>query len=210
MYKDKICGIYIILNTLDNNCYIGSSVNIKARFKVHLFLLSNNKHHSIKLQRAWNKYGENNFRFEILEICEPIKDTLLFIEQKYLDLNPKYNCCKLATSTLGFHHSNETKKRLSELRRDPNRKPYKHSDDIKSYLSMVHKNKPKSESHRSKLRKVTLMLDKETEEVLREFKSLGDAGIFLGNYNRRVEIKKVIQGKRKHCYGYKWRFKNDI
>ena len=30
-------------------------------------------------------------------MCEPIRDTLLAIEQKYLDLNPEYNINKFAS-----------------------------------------------------------------------------------------------------------------
>jgi group I intron endonuclease len=82
-------GIYSIKNVKNNNCYFGSSKNIEKRWKTHLNQLKNNKHHNIRLQRAWNKYGENNFIFEIVEECD--ETNLLQLEQKYIDLNPKYN-----------------------------------------------------------------------------------------------------------------------
>ena len=38
--------------------------------------LKNNKHHSIKLQRAWDKYGEENFEFKIEEIVDSLENLL--------------------------------------------------------------------------------------------------------------------------------------
>lgn len=56
-------GIYQIKNSINNNIYIGSSVNIRTRFKTHLNLLKKNKHENLKLQNAVNKYGLENFEF---------------------------------------------------------------------------------------------------------------------------------------------------
>lgn len=62
-------GIYCIKNVLNNKIYVGQSVNIAERFREHKSHLSNNCHGNEYLQNAWNKYGENNFIFEILEKC---------------------------------------------------------------------------------------------------------------------------------------------
>lgn len=70
MKKEKICGIYKIENILNGNIYIGQSTNIKNRFKSHKSNLRLNKHCNIHLQYAWNKYGEENFEFSILEVCD--------------------------------------------------------------------------------------------------------------------------------------------
>lgn len=64
---DKITGVYIILNKITNKFYVGHSVDIYRRFNSHKSYLRNNKHHSIYLQRAWNKYGEDNFEFIIIK-----------------------------------------------------------------------------------------------------------------------------------------------
>ena len=82
-------GIYKISNLLDGKCYYGSSSNISKRFAQHLKTLRRGTHHNIHLQRAWIKYGEDAFAFEIVEECD--MDVLLEIEQKYLDLLPEYN-----------------------------------------------------------------------------------------------------------------------
>ena len=59
------CGIYKITNNINNKFYIGSSKNITKRFKEHKWRLKNNKHPNNKLQNSWNKYGEENFKFEV-------------------------------------------------------------------------------------------------------------------------------------------------
>jgi len=53
----KICGIYSILNKLNNKTYIGSSCDIERRWRHHRQNLNKGIHHCIHLQRAWNKYG---------------------------------------------------------------------------------------------------------------------------------------------------------
>lgn len=95
----KVSGVYEIRNTLNNKTYYGSSKCIKQRLTSHYSCLSRNKHANVILQNAWNKYGEENFTFRIVETCEPIRDTLLFIEQKYLDLKPEYNINQFASGS---------------------------------------------------------------------------------------------------------------
>lgn len=87
-------GVYRIKNIINENCYYGSSKNVEKRWRNHKNNLRKNKHINQILQKAWNKYGEHNFLFELIEECDE-KD-LFFCEQKYLDLNPKYNIGKKA------------------------------------------------------------------------------------------------------------------
>ena len=63
-------GIYMILNTYNNKCYIGSTKNFYTRKQKHFRLLVLNKHHSNHLQKAYNKYGKDKFTFIVLEECE--------------------------------------------------------------------------------------------------------------------------------------------
>jgi group I intron endonuclease len=76
-------GIYKIENIINNKKYIGSAINIEIRTKRHINDLKNNKHDNIYLQREFNKYKLENFKFECIEICN--KKNLKEIEQKYLD-----------------------------------------------------------------------------------------------------------------------------
>lgn len=63
--------IYAIINTVNFKVYIGSALNIHLRLRRHLYNLKNNIHHSSKLQRSFNKYGETVFKVIIIEeTCE--------------------------------------------------------------------------------------------------------------------------------------------
>ena len=97
----KIIGIYKITNLLNNKFYIGSSSDIRARKYLHFSMLKNNKHHSPILQRVYNKYGKKYLLFEVIEECDI--NLLIEKEQYYIDnLNPEYNCCKIAGRTTGI------------------------------------------------------------------------------------------------------------
>ena len=63
-------GIYMIRNIINNKVYIGQSSDLKDRLAHHKSSLRHNRHYSSYLQNAWNKYGEENFEFIILEECE--------------------------------------------------------------------------------------------------------------------------------------------
>lgn len=68
--KYMTCGIYLIKNNISKKEYIGQSINIEKRWKDHKKDLRNNIHKNQHLQNAYNKYGENNFNFYILEECD--------------------------------------------------------------------------------------------------------------------------------------------
>ena len=63
-------GIYAIRNLKDNKRYIGQSIHIDKRFSEHKAKLDKQQHYNNHLQSAWNKYGANNFVFEVLEECD--------------------------------------------------------------------------------------------------------------------------------------------
>lgn len=111
--EQKQTGVYKITNLIDNKCYIGSTRNcFRVRIKKHRNDLQNNKHHSPKLQRSYNKHGAANFEVTILEVCSP--ENCIEREQYYLDLlMPVYNCLLVAGSGTGYKHSDETKAKMS-------------------------------------------------------------------------------------------------
>ena len=77
-------GVYIFKNSVNNKCYIGSTVmSFRKRMEHHVSLLRANSHKNSHFQAAWNKYGEDVFNFDILEICD--KSDCLRREQYYLD-----------------------------------------------------------------------------------------------------------------------------
>jgi group I intron endonuclease len=77
------CGIYRILNTINNKTYVGSSVNINSRKYKHFWMLSRGVHDNEYLQKSFNKYGEDIFSFEVLEMCDETK--LIDRENFYID-----------------------------------------------------------------------------------------------------------------------------
>ena len=77
-------GIYKIINKIDGKYYVGSSKNINIRWYNHIKDLKENKHYNDFLQRAWNKFGSDNFEFVIIELVND-KTKLLLIEQTYLN-----------------------------------------------------------------------------------------------------------------------------
>lgn len=62
-------GIYCIENIKNNKKYIGQSIHIHRRWSEHKNELKNNIHHNDYLQKSWNKYGTDNFKFYIIELC---------------------------------------------------------------------------------------------------------------------------------------------
>jgi group I intron endonuclease len=93
-------GIYVIANRASGNFYIGSSYRIESRIAQHFSDLRNGRHTNQHLQSAFNLYGETEFWWSTIEICN--QGDLLTIEQKYLDgLCPKYNILPLAGSSAG-------------------------------------------------------------------------------------------------------------
>ncbi len=81
--KLELSGVYIITNKVNGKFYVGSGVSIFSRWLNHASDLKNGNHVNYKLQRAYDKYGFVNFKFEILELHEP--DGLNKCEQHYLD-----------------------------------------------------------------------------------------------------------------------------
>ena len=59
-------GIYKIENRINKMVYIGESLDIMKRWEQHISELSSNIHHNYKLQKDWNKYGQDNFSFEVI------------------------------------------------------------------------------------------------------------------------------------------------
>lgn len=65
------CGIYKIYFSNTDKVYIGSSSDIDKRIKQHKAMLSNDCHHSYKLQEYYNK-NNDKIEFSIIEECQEI------------------------------------------------------------------------------------------------------------------------------------------
>lgn len=108
--------IYKIINIINNKVYVGSSfVGFLKRKRCHLTNLRKNKHHSPKLQNAWNKYGEESFTFEIIEYCDKLD--ILNREQYWINYydsyNKGYNSSPIAGNCEGREVKLETRLKIS-------------------------------------------------------------------------------------------------
>jgi group I intron endonuclease len=111
-------GVYAIICIPTGKQYIGSSAkSFKSRYQSHWRLLNLGCHHSVHLQRAWNKYGEEAFEFRPLIVCAP--DMVVFYEQRAIDaMRPEFNRSPTAGNTLGLKQSDEHKNKCSARMKD--------------------------------------------------------------------------------------------
>lgn len=132
-------GVYCIECIDNGRRYIGScasSRGIKNRLKGHIQSLMSQSHHNQHLQRAWNKYGETRFKFNLLECCDPV--VCITREQHWIDTfdsaNPKcgFNICPTAGSRFGAKYTDASKRKISlaNKRRSPESRK-KHADKLR-------------------------------------------------------------------------------
>ncbi len=152
--RNGVSGIYRIRCVIDDKAYIGSSVSIRQRWRLHKYNLKNGKHHSPHLQNAWVKYGEENFVVEVVKLVD--KEFLLAEEQYYIDTEcPEYNVCKVAGSNYGVPSpkkgveqeiSNEVRFRMGSGWRGKSL-----TDETKQLMSETRKGRKKSPEWKSKI-----------------------------------------------------------
>jgi hypothetical protein len=179
-------GIYKIVNTINNSCYVGSSINFKERKGRHFKMLRKGNHHSIILQRAYNKYGVVNFIFSIIEECD--KSILLSREQYWIDtLKPVYNVCKIAGSPLGTKQSIAVRNKKRKYALDNNIIPPKSTWEDRQ--------------------KQVLMLNYNTLEIINTFVSASEACRYVGkDCTFTSTITSCCKNKRFSAFGYRWVF----
>lgn len=86
------CGIYKITNIINNKVYIGSSISLKEREYKHFWMLKKGLHDNPYLQNSFDKYGKENFIFEIINLCEPKE--LISRENEFIKLYDANNLDK--------------------------------------------------------------------------------------------------------------------
>jgi group I intron endonuclease len=115
----KRCGIYCIRNTINNKVYIGKSINIYGRIRVHINCLNKkSKNENLHFINAWHKYGRNAFEYYVIEDLtkndDLIKERELYWMKTFQSINPKKGYNIRMDSSTGIIISEETRKKLSD------------------------------------------------------------------------------------------------
>lgn len=146
-------GIYIIINKVNKKVYVGSAKNFVKRWARHLRDLRAGKHSSVKLQRSFNKHGEDSFSFQSVENVEYEKDIIIAREAYYMELYDSHaNGYNIAPATFGdvlTHHPNRKMivanikkaviKRYAEMSPDERKKFSKSGSDNPNYKPHKHR-----------------------------------------------------------------------
>ncbi len=209
MKKEIVCGIYIWINIINNKKYVGCSKNIYNRWQGHI--KNCNDGIKRKFYNAIRKYGENNFKKEIILICDiNISDIeLKKHEDYYIDfydsINTGYNIEK-GYNTISHNPNKEIivknisdKAKLRKWINNGEKNITVCPEKINEYLengwnlgrlpfSIEHK-KQLSESHKD------IHLTEETREKLRK--------LWTGRHHTE-EMKKDLSIKTKGRYTMKW------
>lgn len=199
-------GIYKIENIINGKFYIGSAERLIKRKNNHLCYLRNGTHTNIKLQRAWDKYGEDCFKFSIIENCE--NNLLIKREQYYIDsLNPFYNICRIAGRTEGRITSEETRRKMKLSHSQRN---CKHSEETKKIMrekAILSGRKPSKEAvEKSLINRFRPVLQYDiNHNFIKEFCSIAEA-------ERELKINSTgiiysAKGVRKTAGGFIWKYK---
>ena len=124
----KICAVYKITNAITGDFYIGSSKDVKHRWAKHKCPSVWNKCPNNQLYKDMQKYGIDNFSFQILTEVEA--DSLKEKEQQFIEtLKPSYN----NRNAKGWDFE-----RLKKTHRQSD-KQYRQSDKGKEYHKQYHK-----------------------------------------------------------------------
>ena len=134
---NKISAVYKITNTITGDFYIGSSKDVKRRWRSHKCTSTWSKCPNNPMYLDMQKYGVDNFVFEILEVVE--EDSLKEIEQQFIEtLKPAYN----DRNANGWDIE-----RYKECNRKANRK-YEKSDKRKKYKKEYNKEYQKTDKYK--------------------------------------------------------------
>ena len=118
MSKTLLCGIYYIKNMINDKYYIGQSVDIKRRWIEERCQLNRDEDAwNTHLQASWKLYGKENFEFYVIEICptEQLDEREQFWINFYDAYYNGYNQSLGGGGTRGWNHTEETRKKLSEV-----------------------------------------------------------------------------------------------
>lgn len=193
--------IYKITNLLNGKVYVGQTTK---ELRVRLYNHRNNKRSLIS--KALNKYGEDNFKIEIIDTAtskEDLDEKEMYWIQFYNCIAPKgYNLTLGGEGTVGYHLSEETKEKISNAN-----KGRRMTDEARKAISIGHIGLKVSEETKMKMSKSMTTKRKvkcvETDEI---FDSVTTA---CRKYNLdKSTVCAVCNGRRKKTGGFTWIYVN--
>lgn len=148
-------AIYCIENTVNHKKYVGLTKDVSERWRHHKHDLRRGTHVNKHLQSAWNKYGENAFKFYILEEVPEadLREAEIAWIKKLDAFHSGYNKTAGGDGQRERFLTDAERKHLSEINlgeRNPNY-GLKRSAETKRKMSDAMKGKqhgPMSEAHR--------------------------------------------------------------
>lgn len=116
--------IYILQNKINLKVYVGKTHDPEGRYKAHLYTANGNTiYNKYLIHKAINKYGKDNFSFQIIEEYENEQESLdaecFWIEFFQSDVNRfgneyGYNLTAGGDGISGLKHSQEAKDKVSK------------------------------------------------------------------------------------------------
>lgn len=191
-------GVYIIENIINGKWYIGSSLKLNTRYQLHMNSLKRKVHHNWKLQRDFNKYGEDTFIYKILlfldgEIIRTIEREMIEYFETYKDSG--YNINRDTLSRFGSKQSEITKKKISDSLKKfkkehgHNKTGSRHSKETRGKMSKAQIERFKNPEELEKLkREVSLETRKKLSEKAR--------GRKMSEEQKKL-ISRILTGKKR-------------
>jgi len=188
-YNEKQSGIYSIINTINDKVYVGKSKNLYRRKYQHFVQLKSGKHPNEYLQSSVNKYGVENFYYNVIEFCN--EDVLGEREYYWIDHYDSNNRDKGYNIDIINEDGTTTRDWSSSQKM---RKTIKKNG---GWVSLMGADNPTAK----KVYQYSL-----DGEYIGEFGACHEAARVLGNPESFTTISKVARKESGQSLGYQWRY----
>lgn len=133
----KKAGIYVFINNITKDLYVGSSINLTKRMVSYYYYYNSDKLSQLVIIRAMKKYGLENFSLGIKEFCDKDPKVCVYLEQKWIDYyKPRYNVLTTAGNSLGYKHRIETINKLKEIIKGENHPKFGSITSVETKLAI--------------------------------------------------------------------------
>lgn len=177
------CVVYCVTNIVNGKKYIGKTKGtLRRRISGHRYdaFVKNSPY---AFHAALRKHGVESFTVQVLDVCSSLEE-LRFSEitriKEHRAFETGYNMTLGEEGILGFKHDEETKRRISDMK----------------------KGKPIKESARKKLEKPVQQINPQTGEIIEQFDSISAAERLTGASN----VGMCCSGKIGSAGGFLWKY----